>query len=191
MADAALMNRTTHAAPRLGPLATGSAVDYLGPATVVDASRADLVIDVAGRRAVARPAFSSPYEPADRDVLLVIGGPGGYYAIGVLDGAGRTSLRVHGDVDVHAVGGSLRLSGDKGVEIQGDAIELRAGKLNVLAGAAVQKFTTLYQRVSEMLSVRAGARHTVIDGDSMEKAKSATLLTEETVSINGKQVHLG
>jgi len=159
---------------------------------VLEPTRCDLVIELSGgRRCPARLALASPYAPVVGDILLVIGGPGGHYAIGVLDGAGRTVLSVPGDIDVHAVGGSLRLSGDKGVQVEGESIEMRSNKLQVIAGAVVEKFTTAYQRVSEMLSLRAGQRHTVVDGASFEKSKSATLLTEETVTINGKQVHLG
>jgi hypothetical protein len=191
MADNALMDRPTRAPSKLGGVTAGAAVDYLGPATVADAERPEITIDVAGQRVKARLALASPYEPVEGDVLLVIGGPSGYFAIGVLDGGGRTVLRVPGDVDVHAVGGKLRLAGDSGVEIHGESVEVRASKLKVIAGAVVEKFTTVYQRVSEMLSVRAGQRHTMVDGASIEKSKSATILTEETVSINGKQVHLG
>lgn len=188
MANAASIDR--HAARPLG-LLPGAAVDYLGPAIVVEARGAEVTIDLGGQRLAARLALATPYEPIEGDTLLVIGGPGGHYVIGVLDGAGRTVLSVPGDVDVHAVGGTLRLTGDKGVQVDGGAIEMRAGKLQVIAGAVVERFSTLYQRVSEMLSVRAGERHTVVDGASLEKAKSASILTEETVSINGKQVHLG
>lgn len=190
MTDTALAEKKVRI-PDFGFLAAGSAVTYLGPATVVEGSRAELTIDVAGKRGTARLALAVPYEPVPGDVLLVIGGPAGHWAIGVIDGAGRTAIAVPGDLDIRAIGGTLRLAGDKGVEVEGDAIELRSKKLTAIAGAVVEKFTTVYQRVTEMLSVRAGQRHTVVDGASLEKSKSATILTEETVSINGKQVHLG
>lgn len=196
MIKGAMMDTTTHnRSGRAGDKVLGPAVDYLGPATVADASKADLAIDVphggGAKRVSAKPAFSSPYEAVEGDVLLVIGGPNGYYAIGVLHGKGKTTITVPGDIDVHAAGGTLRLSGDKGVTIEGESVDVRAQKLNVIAGAVVEKLTTLVQRVSEMWSVRAGERHTVVDGASMEKAKTATILTEETMSINGKQIHLG
>lgn len=167
------------------------AVDTLGPAIVVEARGADVTVDVAGRRVKARLALSLPYAPIEGDTLLVIGGPSGHYAIGVIDGAGRTTLAVPGDVDVRAIGGTLRLSGDEGVDIDGGAVAVRAKKLHVLAGALVERFTTVVQHVTEMLSVRAGERQTVVDGASIETAKRASIVTHETVSINGKQVHLG
>lgn len=188
MANTASVDRQ---AQRPFGLGTGAVVDYLGPAIVAEVRGPEVTVDVGGQRAVARLAFSTPYEPIEGDTLLVIGGPGGHYAIGVLDGAGRTVLSVPGDVDVHAVGGTLRLTGDRGVQVDGGAVELRAQKLQVFAGAVVERLGTVYQHVREMLSVRAGERQTVVDGASLEKARSASILTEETVSINGKQVHLG
>ena len=42
-----------------------------------------------------------------------------------------------------------------------------------------------------MLSVHAREVHTVVDETHLTKAKSASVLTEETMTINGKQIHLG
>lgn len=190
------MTPTTNEAPRntgpLGLFAAGTAVDYLGPATVRHVAGSAIDVELGDGRAVAvRLALTMPYQPAENDVLLVIGGPSGHYVIGVLHGTGQTSIAVPGDLDIRAVGGSLRLGADKGVVLEGDTVEMRANRLQVMAGAVVEKFDTLFQRVREMLSVRAGQRHTVVDGASIEKSKNATILTEETATINGKQIHLG
>ncbi len=42
-----------------------------------------------------------------------------------------------------------------------------------------------------MWSVHAAASQTAVDGEAMTKAKNATVLTEETMTINGKRIHLG
>ena len=65
------------------------------------------------------------------------------------------------------------------------------GKLRMIAGAAVQRFTSLCQRVTDLLSVQAGESQTVVEGTSYAQAKSATILTEDKVSINGKSIYLG
>ena len=49
----------------------------------------------------------------------------------------------------------------------------------------------MYQRVTEMLSVHAGSSHTLVDGASHAQSTSATILTKETVTINGNEIHLG
>jgi hypothetical protein len=60
----------------------------------------------------------------------------------------------------------------------------------MVADAAVQTFTSLRQRVSALLSVHAGQRHTVVDGDSHTQSKTSTKLTEETMTFQGKTIHM-
>jgi hypothetical protein len=166
--------------------------DYLGPADVVEVRAHEVDVTLrGGARVRAELALAYPYEPVVGDVLLVTGKGGEHYVIGVLRGTGRTSLAIQGDVELRAVGGSLELSGDKGVRLHGPELQIYAGKLRTVAGAVTQQFTSLCQRVTTLLSVHAGQKHTVVDGDTIDKAKSATLLTEENVTINGKQIHLG
>jgi hypothetical protein len=136
-------------------------------------------------------ALALPYEPALGDTLLVIGRAQRYYAIGVLHGAGRTVLSLAGDIAVHARDGELSLSGDKGVSIRGPEVAVEAGKIRMVADAMVQKLNSVYQRVSALLSVRAGDSHTIVERTALTKAKNATILTEDTVTVNGKQILLG
>jgi hypothetical protein len=63
--------------------------------------------------------------------------------------------------------------------------------IHVLADALTQKVTSLAQHVTELWSVRAGKSHTVVDGASFAQSKTATILTEGKVAINGKEIHLG
>jgi hypothetical protein len=55
----------------------------------------------------------------------------------------------------------------------------------------VEKLASLYQRVRGALNVHAGEAHTVVDDASFLTAKNASIVTEETMSINGDQIHLG
>jgi hypothetical protein len=169
-----------------------SACEYLGPAEVVNAQ--PLHAEVAlpnGRTFRAAFALAFPYEACPGDTVLAIGGPGGYYVIGVLHGAGRTVLELQGDVDLRAVGGSLRLSADEGLELSAPRVDVRTGKLGFLADAVTSTFTTLRQRVRELWSVQAGTSHTVVEGAAFSQSKSATMLTEEKMTLNGKAIHLG
>jgi hypothetical protein len=164
----------------------------LGPAEVTRVSPHEIEVRLEnGSLARAQIALGYPYEARQGDVVLVIGDGARHYVIGVLQGTGRSVLELPGDVDLRAVNGVLRLSGDRGVEVASPEVSIQAGRLQVMAGAAVQRFASLCQRVADLLSVQAGQRHTVIDGASHEQAKSATLLTEENMTINGKAIHLG
>jgi hypothetical protein len=175
----------------LGTLATALSGDYLGPAEVVDAGPPLTVRLPSGPVVEAAMALALPYEPAAGDVLLVIGKGDAHYVIGVLHGRGRTALELHGDVDLRATNGKLRLRGDEGVELLGPELEIRTGRLDVIAGAVKQRFASLTQRVAKLLSVRAGEAHTVVEGAQVTQAESAAILTEGTMTLNGKQIHLG
>lgn len=172
--------------------AAAASSDYLGPADVTEVGAGSVLAVLPGGRAVkAAMALAVPYVPVVGDVLLVIGKGEAHYVIGVLRGKGKTSLSIKGDVDLHAEDGALRLSGDKGVRIEGPEVGIEAGKLGVIAGALVEHFSTAIRRVKGLLSVQAGDAHTIADGTILSQSKSATILAEEAVSVNGKQVHLG
>ena len=172
--------------------AVARAEDYLGPATVVETGSPEVKVELpdGGVRA-ARPAFVVPYEPAAGDVLLVIAKGASCYAIGVLHGTGKTVLAMPGDVEVRAEGGTLRFFGEKGIDLVGPEVSVQAEKLRMVAGSVTQKFTSLVQRVRGLLSVQAKEVHTVAEEAHVTHAKSAAVLTEETMTINGKQIHLG
>ena len=167
--------------------------EYLGPARVTAVEGVEITVEIPGRAGsiLVAPAFVLPYAPAVGDTLLVIGRGERHYAIGVLHGTGTTSLSLQGNVALHARDGALSLSGDHGVTIRGPELEVEVGKARVVADAVVQKLNSLYQRVSGLLSVRAIEAHTVVEKTSFTKAKNASILTEETVTVNGKQVLLG
>ncbi|WP_437905433.1 DUF3540 domain-containing protein [Sorangium sp. So ce327] len=168
------------------------AEEYLGPAHVLEARGQAVVVELPdGESAEATMALALPYAPAVGDVLLVIGRGARLYVIGVLHGTGKVTLELQGDVDVRAAGGALRLSGDRGVELRGPEVDLHGDKVRVFAGTLVQKAASLVQRVTGLFSLHARESHTVVDGSATTKAKSATVLTEETMTINGKEIHLG
>ena len=166
--------------------------DYLGPAEVVEAGPVSVRVRVAGVHTQARLALAVPYEPAVGDTLLLVSRRGEAYVIGVLDGRGQTSLSVSGDVELRAVGGKLRLRGDEGVQIEGRSLSLvAADKLRIVAQDAVSHYQTLSRKVRGLFSSQAEDKIETVDGSRIERSKRATLLTEETMSINGKEIHLG
>jgi hypothetical protein len=172
---------------------TAPARDYLGPADVTEVgSPLEVTIRLpAGAVTQARLALAFTYEPRPGDVVLVIGNADGHYVIGVLQGTGKATLAIPGDVEIRAVGGELVLTGDKGVRVEGAEVEVRTGKLEMLAGAVVQRFSALRQHITDLWSVRAGQTHTIVDESMHQQSKSATILTEDKVTINGRAIHLG
>lgn len=166
--------------------------DYLGPADVLEVSGAVVTARLSDGRAVpATLALTVPYEPSPGDVLLVIGRGAGHWVIGVIRGHGQTTLRLPGDVAIHADGGTLRLSGEKGVRVDGPEVAIETRKLSVVATAFVEHLGSAVRRVAGLLSVQAKRSHTVVDEASYEQSKSHAIVAEETVTVNGRQIHLG
>ncbi len=166
--------------------------DYLGPAEVVEALGTMVTARVGGASVVlATLALAVPYAPAVGDVLLLIGKQGQYWAIGVVRGSGRTVLRVAGDLELHAEGGALRLTGDQGVRVTGPEVGFETGKLSVVAASLFEQVGSAIRRVTGLLTTQAGRAHTIVEGAAYEQSKSRAIVAEDTVTVNGKQIHLG
>jgi hypothetical protein len=63
--------------------------------------------------------------------------------------------------------------------------------VKIVAGSMVQKLASAYQRVTGLLSVRAGEAETLVEGTTTTRARSGVILTEEKMIVNGKQIFLG
>ena len=166
---------------------------YLGPATVTDTRGDDAQVRLpTGALVWARVALAFPYRPVPDDVLLVVGTEEAHYIIGVLHGTGTAALDIHGDVHLHAVGGTLRLSGDAGVQIDGPDVEVRAQqKLTLAAHTFVKKVGVAYEWVKGLLSRRAGRSRTLVHGQCTTHAQEISVIAKDVAKINGRQVHLG
>lgn len=165
---------------------------YLGPATVTSTGAASLEARLpTGETIEPKMALAYPFVPAENDSLLVIGGGGRYFVIGVIESTGETLLRFRGNVTVRSVEGALDLHGEHGVELRGPQIALETKKLSVIADKATEVFGTLFTRVKELMSVHAGESDAVVHGQWSNRSKRAAITSEEVVSINGKEVHLG
>ncbi len=164
---------------------------YLGPAAVLGVEGARVRVRLpTSEETHATMALAFPYAPAEGDSLLVIGRGDSHYVIGVLSGQGKVGLHFQGDVALSATG-HLSIEGGESVSVRGEEVRVEARTLKTTADALVQKLTSMYQRVSGLLSVRTKEMETIVDEGTLTRAKSATVLTEETMTINGKQILLG
>lgn len=165
---------------------------YLGPATVkgsAPCARVTLALRD-GTELEAEVALAFQYEPGRGDTVLCIGNEEGFYVIGVLATAGRAVMTFPGDLELRAAG-ELTLRGEDGVRVEGPSMQVEVGRLELAARAVSQRFHSLRQTVTDLMSLRAGKTHTVVEGSSYTRAHDATLLTKDKVSINGKAIHLG
>ncbi len=165
---------------------------YLGPATVREAGAGLLVARLpTGEEVTPAMALAYPFVPAEGDNLLLIGQGDRYFVIGVLESRGQTKLRFQGDVEVRAVDGELDLHGGRGVEVRGPKVDVRTRNLDVLAEQATEIVGSAFSRVKELLSVHVGEADVVARGTWSRRSKRASITSEEVVSVNGKEVHLG
>jgi hypothetical protein len=166
--------------------------EYLGPADVNSVSAHEVLVTLSDGEVVrAELAFALPYAPAVGDTLLVIGRGARHYAIGVIRGSGQTDLSIQGNVQLRAVSGKLSLAGDEGVEIRGRQLDVYTGALRMIARDVFQTFESVCQHVTSLLRVHAGESQTLVDKGTYTQAKSAAILTEEAVRINGREIHIG
>jgi hypothetical protein len=190
-ADAAGVEAAAHGRPAVAGLPAADGI-FLGPASVV-AVETDGAVRVAGPSGEVRAEMALPvaYEAVPGDVLLVVGRGEEQWVIGVIAGKGRTTLSTEGDLTLRSAGGAIALEAERGVAIRGASFDVDVQTLRVIAHDAIETFASALRRVASLFSVHAGSTHTVVENGSYTQAKTAAIQTEETVTINGKQIHLG
>ncbi|MBK6513146.1 MAG: DUF3540 domain-containing protein [Polyangiaceae bacterium] len=164
----------------------------LGPGRVTAMKADRLTLSLSdGRLVEARSALAWPYEPALGDELLVVGEGDLHYVIGVLRGTGTTRLAFEGDVELSARGGSVDIRADRGVSIGAPDVHVEADRLTIVAEAAQKIVGTLRQTVRELFTLRAKEQHTLVEGNVLSHSKATRIVSEEKVTINGKEIFLG
>lgn len=145
---------TREASPAPNPLGR-----YLGPGRVVRLDPSTRTCAVAledGSLVNVTLALTFPYRPVLADLLLVISDAEAFWAIGVLEGRGGSTLSCPTGVKLTAEDGVLRLVGDRGVCVEGERVLFEGGAIERVALAAKQTFGRWERRVREELEVEAG-----------------------------------
>ncbi len=163
----------------------------LGPAIVRGGEGPHLRVTLAGRETWAELALALPYRPEAGDRVLVIGQEGRHYVIGVLQASGPARWSFPGDVEIAAPQGTLTVSAGRGVTVKGPRVTLRGERIEAVARTVVQQCANAYQRVRELMQVRAGRSRTLVEGSSIQKAERTWVLSSRETKIDGSQVLLG
>lgn len=165
---------------------------YLGPARIleVDGNRIQVSLPE-GEEACALMALASPYAPVAGDVVLTIGHEGNYFVIGVLQGTGKTTFTVPGDLELRAPRGTINLVSGKGVGIRAPQFSVKAGKIRILARSIAEKFTSAMRRVTDLLQIRAGRMRTISENQYTVRAGRIVQRAKGDVKIDGKKINLG
>jgi uncharacterized protein DUF3540 len=136
-------------------------------------------------------ALAYPYEPVGGDRVLAIGQDGDWYVIGVLQGSGRTSMTVPGDLCFRAPFGAIELTAARCVTIKSPAVQIMAVKLEVLARSVFERFTHATRRVTETFEIRAGRLRARVNRTYDIKAERILERADGDVKIDGRQIKLG
>jgi hypothetical protein len=139
----------------------------------------------------ARSALALAYTPQVGDTVLVIGGGGAHYVIGVLEGTGTATLTVPADLELRAPRGSIQLVSGRGVRIAAPRIGLHSHRLDVIAQVLRERLVNAQRWVREAVHIRAGRIKTVAAGNYDLKAERVRERATKDVHIDGTKIHLG
>jgi hypothetical protein len=172
-------------------LATLEATTYLGPARVLAAAGNRAKLELPDAHIWAIVALGSAYQPVVDDVVLAIGQNGAWYVIGIIQGRGKTTLNVPGDLEIRAPRGAIELSAAKGVNVKSPEVTIATGKLELVARSIFEQFSEATRWVKEAFQLRAGRMRTRVDGDFDLGAERILERAEHDVKIDGSKIHLG
>ena len=113
---------------------------YLGPAVVLHAAGGRVKLELPDEHVWAVSALAFPYQAVAGDEVLAVGQPGKWYVIGVLKGAGPTTLTAPADLELAAPRGRITLTAARGVELRADEVRVWANKLELLAKSVFERF---------------------------------------------------
>lgn len=165
---------------------------YLGEGRVVHALGAMLVVVLEDdTRVRATSALAFPYQPVKGDRLLVIGDAKSFFAIGVLEGHGRTHLSNLEGVSLSAEEGRLRLTGDRGIRIRSDEVRVRAATWSKVALTVVETVREKSTQVRERLEVEATEIDEHSDDRWVTQAKRVVIKALLGARMKGSTVRLG
>jgi hypothetical protein len=164
---------------------------YLGPARVRATAGNRVQLEFPDELPWAMLALAYPYQPAVGDTVLAAGQGANWYVIGVLQGSGKTTLMVPGDLELLAPRGRIRLMAGKGVQVKSPEVKITADKLELVARRVMEHFTDAVRWVKDTWQVRAGRIRTQVEGDYHVTAKRINERAEEDVKIDGTKINLG
>jgi hypothetical protein len=146
---------------------------------------------------MAMAVLYSP-EPGD-EVLVACNEPPHAYVIGVLEGRGTITLRVHADLRLEAPRGRVQILAGKSIQVRSEqSLELNApratfrfDRLNVLVTTLVQRLTHAFTWATGLVQSKSRRLRWIAEEGWLVRAGRAHVRTTDNIHINGKTVHLG
>jgi len=167
-----------------------AAEGYLGPATILAIQGNRVHLETPDAFPWATMAMAQGYEPQEGDQVLAITRGKEWYVIGLIQGTGRSSFTVPGDLEFRAPRGRIDFVSRDGVSLRSRAVELVADTMEFTARSIFERFVDATRWVKDAIHTRAGRTDTVVEGDSHLQAGEIIEQAEGDVRIDGKTIHL-
>ncbi len=164
---------------------------FLGPARVAQVKGVSLRLTLPDGEVPAILATSYPYQPVEGDLVLAIGQEDAYYVIGVIQGKGKCTFLVPGDLEFKAPKGKIDLSSSRGIRLQSPDVMIKAKKLDLFAESVRERFGDACRWVKGGFQLRAGRVRQKIEGKYSIKAERIVERADKDVKIDGKKINLG
>jgi hypothetical protein len=164
---------------------------YLGPARVAGVESDRVLLAFPDQQVWAALALALPYQPVVDDVVLAIGQDEAWYVIGVLKATGDTVLRVAGNLRLEAPHGKVEIKSAEEISLLSANFRVVAGRIDLVARVAFEKFQTATRWVKELFHVRAGTVHSQVKNAYRVQAGRISERAVGDVRIDGKSIHLG
>ena len=163
----------------------------LSPARILQVDCQRVQLEFPDEFVWADMALAIPYQAAVGDTVLAIGQGEAWYVIGVLQGSGRTTLAVPGDLSIRSASGAIELTAPKGIRLKSPTVRLVSDKLEVMARSVFERFAHATRWVKETFQLRSGRLRTRVDGTYDMKAERIVERASGDVKIDGEQIKLG
>ena len=170
---------------------TSSETTFLGPAQVLDTDGARVLVAMPDQKAWATPAMPYSYAAEPGDTLLVIGQEELFYVIGVIAGAGRTTLHAPRDLEIAAPHGRIAMQAKDGVEVRASTVRFIADKWDAVLGTVRQRCKELWTNVTGVARFRSKRRESRVEDTDRVRAGRIVSKAERDVQIDGEKIHLG
>jgi hypothetical protein len=158
-------------------------------ATVVGLRSRALLLQCGGETREATLALGVPYVPTVGDEVLALCGEEAW-VVGVLRAQQPISFHVNGPLTIEATG-AVRIVSGQSLELRAPLCRVNAGRFETLAHVVVQRAVDTYTWVQGLVQVFAGRHRTVVEADSVLRARHVRQFAEKDVKIDGEQIKLG
>ena len=163
---------------------------FLGPARALAVQDRRVLVALPLAKAWATLALQG-YQPAEGDLLLVIGQEDAFFVIGVIAGRGRTTLHAHGDLELHAPHGRIDLLARDGIALRGGPVQIVAKAFEAVVDTLKQRCKDLFVTVADTFRTHSRRQETEVDETQRTTAGRIVQRAQQDVTIDGEKIHLG